>query len=161
MKNQIFGFKCAFKGIWDTLKSESHMRFHMVAAFYVIIFSSFYSFSNIQWAILVLTIVLVMVLEMVNTCIEKLCNLVADRYEPLVKIAKDISAGAVLLSAIGSAVVAVLFFLDLNVIGNILSFFAENPFYLILLLISAVFSVIFVWLGPVGIKAKLFKIKNR
>ena len=161
MKNQIFGFKCAFKGIWDTLKSESHMRFHMVAAFYVVIFSFFYSFSIIQWAILILTMVLVMVLEMVNTCIEKLCNLVADRYEPLVKIAKDISAGAVLLSAIGSAVVAVLFFLDLNVIGNILSFFAENPFYLILLLISAVFSVIFVWLGPVGIKAKLFKIKNR
>ena len=133
----------------------------MVAAFYVVIFSFFYSFSIIQWAILILTMVLVMVLEMVNTCIEKLCNLVADRYEPLVKIAKDISAGAVLLSAIGSAVVAVLFFLDLNVIGNILSFFAENPFYLILLLISAVFSVIFVWLGPVGIKAKLFKIKNR
>lgn len=161
MKNQIFGFKCAFKGIWDTLKSESHMRFHMVAAFYVVIFSFFYSFSIIQWAILILTMVLVMVLEMVNTCIEKLCNLVADRYEPLVKIAKDISAGAVLISAIGSAVVAVLFFLDLNVIGNILPFFAENPFYLILLLISAVFSVIFVWLGPVGIKAKLFKIKNR
>ena len=161
MKNQIFGFKCAFRGIWDTLKSESHMRFHMVAAFYVVIFSFFYSFSIIQWAILILTMVLVMVLEMVNTCIEKLCNLVADRYEPLVKIAKDISAGAVLISAIGSAVVAVLFFLDLNVIGNILSFFAENPFYLILLLISAVFSVIFVWLGPVGIKAKLFKIKNR
>ena len=133
----------------------------MVAAFYVVIFSFFYSFSIIQWAILILTMVLVMVLEMVNTCIEKLCNLVADRYEPLVKIAKDISAGAVLISAIGSAVVAVLFFLDLNVIGNILSFFAENPFYLILLLISAVFSVIFVWLGPVGIKAKLFKIKNR
>lgn len=161
MKNQIFGFKCAFKGIWDTLKSESHMRFHMVAAFYVVIFSFFYSFSIIQWAILILTMVLVMALEMVNTCIEKLCNLVADRYEPLVKISKDISAGAVLISAIGSAVVAVLFFLDLNVIGNILSFFAENPFYLILLLISAVFSVIFVWLGPVGIKAKLFKIKNR
>ena len=133
----------------------------MVAAFYVVIFSFFYSFSIIQWAILILTMVLVMALEMVNTCIEKLCNLVADRYEPLVKIAKDISAGAVLISAIGSAVVAVLFFLDLNVIGNILSFFAENPFYLILLLISAVFSVIFVWLGPVGIKAKLFKIKNR
>ena len=133
----------------------------MVAAFYVVIFSFFYSFSIIQWAILILTMVLVMVLEMVNTCIEKLCNLVADRYEPLVKIAKDISAGAVLISAIGSAVVAVLFFLDLNVIGNILSFFAENPFYLILLLISAVFSVIFVWRGPVGIKAKLFKIKNR
>ncbi len=161
MKNQIFGFKCAFKGVWDTVKSESHMRFHMVAAFYVIIFSLFYSFSNIQWAILVLTICLVMVLEMINTCIEKLCNLVADRYEPLVKIAKDISAGAVLISAIGSAVVAVLFFLDLIVIGNIMSFFAENPFYLILLIISAVFSVFFVWLGPVGIKAKLLKIKNR
>ncbi|MEE1061216.1 MAG: diacylglycerol kinase family protein [Ruminococcus sp.] len=161
MKNQIFGFKCAFKGVWDTLKSESHMRFHMVAAFYVIVFSSFYSFSNIQWAILVLTICLVMVLEMINTCIEKLCNLVADRYEPLVKIAKDISAGAVLISAIGSAIVAVLFFLDFNVIVNIISFFAENPFYLILLIISAVLSVIFVCLGPVGIKTKFFKIKNR
>ena len=59
-------------------------------------FSMFYSFSPTQYAVLVLLITSVMALETVTTCVEDLCGLVADRYEPLVKFAKDAAAGAVL-----------------------------------------------------------------
>ena len=152
MKKQIFGFKCAFKGIIRTINSESHMRFHIVAGIYVMLFSMFYSFSPTQYA---------MALETVNTCVEDLCGLVADRYEPLVKFAKDAAAGAVLTVALGAAVIACIFFLDFNVINTIFTFFAENLLYLIFLLISAVISAFFVVLGPVGIKEKFIKLKNR
>ena len=149
MKKQIFGFKCAFKGIIRTINSESHMRFHIVAGIYVMLFSMFYSFSPTQYAVLVLLITSVMALETVNTCVEDLCGLVADRYEPLVKFAKDAAAGAVLTVALGAAVIACIFFLDFNVINTIF------------LLISAVISAFFVVLGPVGIKEKFIKLKNR
>lgn len=125
------------------------------------LFSMFYSFSPTQYAVLVLLITSVMALETVNTCVEDLCGLVADRYEPLVKFAKDAAAGAVLAVALGAAVIACIFFLDFNVINTIFTFFAENLLYLIFLLISAVISAFFVVLGPVGIKEKFIKLKNR
>ena len=125
------------------------------------LFSMFYSFSPTQYAVLVLLITSVMALETVNTCVEDLCGLVADRYEPLVKFAKDAAAGAVLTVALGAAVIACIFFLDFNVINTIFTFFAENLLYLIFLLISAVISAFFVVLGPVGIKEKFIKLKNK
>ncbi len=125
------------------------------------LFSMFYSFSPTQYAVLVLLITSVIALETVNTCVEDLCGLVADRYEPLVKFAKDAAAGAVLTVALGAAVIACIFFLDFNVINTIFTFFAENLLYLIFLLISAVISAFFVVLGPVGIKEKFIKLKNR
>ena len=137
------------------------MRFHIVAGIYVMLFSMFSSFSPTQYAVLVLLITSVMALETVNTCVEDLCGLVADRYEPLVKFAKDAAAGAVLTVALGAAVIACIFFLDFNVINTIFTFFAENLLYLIFLLISAVISAFFVVLGPVGIKEKFIKLKNR
>lgn len=132
-----------------------------MAGIYVMLFSMFYSFSPTQYAVLVLLITSVMALETVNTCVEDLCGLVADRYEPLVKFAKDAAAGAVLTVALGAAVIACIFFLDFNVINTIFTFFAENLLYLIFLLISAVISAFFVVLGPVGIKEKFIKLKNR
>ena len=121
----------------------------------------FYSFSPTQYAVLVLLITSVMALETVNTCVEDLCGLVADRYEPIVKFAKDAAAGAVLTVALGAAVIACIFFLEFNVINTIFTFFAENLLYLIFLLISAVISAFFVVLGPVGIKEKFIKLKNK
>lgn len=158
MKKQILSFKCAFRGIWYTVKSESHMRFHMVAGFYVLLFSLFYNFSAAQTALLIILIALIMAAEIVNTCIEELCNLISDRYEPLIRVAKDTAAGAVLVLSIAAAVVAVVFFHDFDVLYGIFLFFCANPVLLVLLVISAVLSVVFVKLGPVGIKEKLSKI---
>lgn len=136
------------------------MRFHIVAGIYVMVFSLFYSFSAAQYGVLVLIIALVMALETVNTCIEELCDLVAEGYEPLAKFAKDAAAGAVLLAALGAVAIAAVFFLDFDVICRIISFFAENLIYLLILLVSAVISVVFIVLGPVGIKEKLIKFKK-
>lgn len=157
MKKQISRFGCAFKGIWFTINSEAHMRFHIVAGFYVILFSFFYNFNPSQLAILILLIASVLAAEVVNTCIEQICDLVADRYEPLVKFAKDAAAGAVLILAVASVVVAIIFFSDIAVIAEIFSFFAKNPLMLALLAVSALLSVIFVRFSPAEIKRKIIK----
>ena len=131
----------------------------MVAGFYVLLFSLFYDFSVAQTALLIILIALIMAAEIVNTCIEELCNLISDRYEPLIRVAKDTAAGAVLVLSIAAVAVAAVFFLDFDVLYGIFLFFSDNPFLLVLLLISAVFSVVFVKLGPVKIKEKLFLLK--
>ncbi len=69
-----------------------------------------------EWAIVAILIVVVLAAEMVNTMVEALVDLVTDQYHPLAKVAKDVAAGVVLLSAIGSAVVGVLIFLP-KIIG--------------------------------------------
>ena len=159
MIKQLLSFKSGFKGVWYTIKSESHMRFHMVAGFYVLLFSLFYEFSVSQTALLILLIASVMFAEIINTCLEELCNLVADRYEPIVKIVKDMAAGAVLVLSIASAIIAIIFFWNVPVIMQILSYFAKNIFMLVLLIISAVISVVFVALGPTGIKTVFLRLK--
>lgn len=159
MIKQLLSFKNAFKGVWYTIKSESHMRFHMVAGFYVLLFSLFYNFSATQTALLILLIASVMFAEIVNTCIEELCNLVADRYEPLVKITKDMSAGAVIVLSIASAIIAIIFFWNIPVIMQMFSYFAKNIFMLVLLVLSAVLSIIFVVSGPTGIKTAFLRLK--
>lgn len=131
----------------------------MVAGFYVLLFSLFYNFSVAQTALLIILTALIMAAEIVNTCIEELCNLISDRYEPLIRVAKDTAAGAVLVLSIAAVAVAAVLFLDFDVLYGIFIFFSDNPFLLVLLLISAVFSVVFVKLGPVKIKEKLLRLK--
>lgn len=131
----------------------------MVAGFYVLLFSLFYNFPVAQTALLIILTALIMAAEIINTCIEELCNLISDRYEPLIRVAKDTAAGAVLVLAIAAVAVAAVLFLDFDVLYGIFIFFSDNPFLLVLLLISAVFSVVFVKLGPVKIKEKLLRLK--
>ena len=67
--------------------------------------------SMVEWCILLLTISLVLVLEMVNTAIERAVDLVTKDYYELAKIAKDVAAGAVLVASMFSVVLGVLIFL--------------------------------------------------
>ena len=111
MKKQIKSFKSAFRGFCFAVKSESHMRFHLVATFYVFVFGCFYDFSAAKWALLAVLCALIIALEMVNTCVEKLCDLFCHRYDFSVKIIKDIAAAAVLAVSFPAVFTAVLFFL--------------------------------------------------
>lgn len=159
MKKQFLSFKFAFKGVWNTIKSESHMRFHIVAGIYVLVFSLFYDFTDGQRALLIMLIASVMAAETVNTCIEELCNLTSDHFEPLIKIAKDAAAGAVLILSVAAAVVAVIFFLDFETISKIISFFLVNPWLIALLVLSAIISIVFIIWGPIGIRNKIMHLK--
>lgn len=159
MKRQLNSFKWAFRGLWYAVKAESHMRFHITAGFYVILFSFFYSLTKAQWAVVLLLIASVIGAEAFNTCAEEICNLNKDSYDPMVKIAKDTAAGAVLAVSAAAVAVAVLFYLDIDTILYIVNFFLNKPVLLVLLLLSFAAAALFIVRGPMGFSELYHKIR--
>lgn len=145
-------FLYAFRGIVYCINNERNMRIHTVVALYVFVFSFFFHLTRGQYAVLCLTFGLVMMAELFNTVGEELCDLVAASFHPVVRIIKDMAAGAVLLCAIASVGVAVCLFWRPAVFETILLFFGERPWLIAVLALSAVLSVVFVVLGPLGIR---------
>lgn len=105
-------FNHAIEGIIYTVRTQRNMKIHMFVAILVLFFSLFFDFSKLEMVILLLTITLVIVLEMINTAIEATIDVLANYYHPLAKIAKNVSAGAVLVAAANAIVVAYLLFFD-------------------------------------------------
>lgn len=103
-----FGF--AFNGIKLSLK-EQNMRIHFTCAIVVITAGLLTKISLYEWLALTLIIALVIGMEMVNTAIEHVVDLVSPDYHPLAKIAKDVAAGAVLVLAIASVVIGMIIFI--------------------------------------------------
>ena len=144
MKKQLKSFGAAFAGIYRAIRSEAHLRFHIVAAFYVVYIGQFYGFSAVQWAVLAVLIGAVIAAELFNTAVESLCDRVTEDYDPRVKAAKDCSAAAVLVLSIAAVAVAFLFFFDLDRIYAVLMFFASRVWLLILFVLSLIISVVFI-----------------
>ena len=157
MKKQLKSFGCAIKGFFGAVCSEGHLRFHLVAAVYVLVFSSFYNFSAAHWAVLIILITLVIAAELVNTAIEDTCDAVTTEQNEHIRRAKDMAAGAVLVLSIAAAAIAVIFFWNLEVIKNVFVYFSQNTPMLILLIISAVVSVLFIAISPAKIIKKFKK----
>lgn len=147
MKKQLKSFGFAIRGFVGAVCDEGHLRFHLVAAVYVLVFSLFYHFSVVQTAVLVILIALVIAAELFNTAIEKACDAITKEQNEHIKRAKDISAGAVLVLSVAAVIVAVIFFWDIEVIKSIFAYFAANIHMLIILIISAVLSTLFVIFG--------------
>ncbi len=154
-------FKYAFCGIIYCIKNERNMRFHTVAALYVLVFARFFAFSRAELALLMLTIGGVMTAEAVNTAIEELCDRVSTKYSPLIKYAKDAAAGAVLISAVFAAVTGIILFGNFEGLSTMYNFYVSHPPNLCGIILLTVVSVIFIVLGPCGIKKLLFKSKKK
>jgi diacylglycerol kinase len=104
-------FYHAFAGFAYALRSQTNMRTHVVIAALVVIAGCLAGLGRTSWIVLVLTIALVLALELVNTAIESLVDLVSPQPHPLARIAKDTAAAAVLVAAVGAVVVGCLVFL--------------------------------------------------
>lgn len=103
-------FKHAFAGIYYALKFNRNIRIHFVAAILVIIASIVLKVNAFEMGILGVMILLVICTEMINTAIEEVINLLTSEHRVEAKIAKDVSAGMVLLTAMGSIIVGILVF---------------------------------------------------
>ncbi len=107
-RNIIESFRFAFSGLWYVLRTQRNPRIHLTIAAAVVALGMWLGLSLTQWAVLMLTIGLVLVGEMLNTVVETLVDLVSPGYHPLAKIVKDVTAGVVLLTAIISIIVGLL-----------------------------------------------------
>lgn len=144
MKTFLKAFVYAGQGIRQTVKTQRNFRFHMVAAVYVTAFSFFYELSRAEYILLVLTFSSVMASEMINTAIEAAVDLLSPEYSKLAGTAKDAAAGAVLVTAVFAVIVAVILFLDFDVIGKIIKYYSENIPQLIGFIVSVPIAIAFV-----------------
>lgn len=104
-------FKNARKGMRLVLKAEVNIRVHLCIAFFVMLAAYFLNFSVEKLCILLLTISLVIISEMLNSAIEFALDAVFhNKYSKLVGMAKDISAGAVMLASVVAIIIGILLF---------------------------------------------------
>ena len=104
-------FGNAIRGIQHSLKTQRNMRIHGIAALAVVIAGFYFHVSMTDWCLLAITTGLVLVSEIINTALETLVDLVSPDYHPKAGLVKDMAAGAVLVSAIISVIVAMIIFL--------------------------------------------------
>lgn len=103
-----FGY--AFEGIFAGIRKERNMKIHCTVAVLVVIAGIILEISSVEWCICLGLFGLVMALELVNTAVEAVVDLVTDEYRPLAKLAKDTAAGAVLIAAIMAAASGMIIF---------------------------------------------------
>ena len=154
-------FKYAFRGIVYCINNERNMRIHAVTALYVFAFSFFFHLTRAEYAALFLTFAMVLTAELFNTVAEELSDLCAASFNPVVRIVKDMASGGVLLGAGFSVAVGICLFWRPAVFPSILAFFAQRPLRLLLLLLSLAAAGFFVALGPIGVRDRVKRQRNR
>ena len=111
LTGRIRSFAYALTGIASLLREQQNAWVHLLATLLVIGLGLWFSISATEWSLVMIAIVLVWMSEALNTAIELVCDRVSPEFHPLVKKAKDISAGAVLVTAIGAAIIGLMIFL--------------------------------------------------
>ncbi|MDR2429154.1 MAG: diacylglycerol kinase family protein [Candidatus Margulisbacteria bacterium] len=98
------------QGIYQAFRQESNLRIHFVAAALAAGAGFVFKLSAGEWAVLLLTITLVIFAELINTALEANVNLATKKHQPEAKLAKDAAAGAVLLTALNAVLIGLLIF---------------------------------------------------
>ena len=106
---ESFGY--AFEGIWTGIRNVRNMKIHCLAIIVVTLTGTLFQITAMEWCLSLLLFALVAALELVNTAIEAVVDLVTEEKKPLAKIAKDTAAGAVLFAAIISVIIGCIIFL--------------------------------------------------
>jgi diacylglycerol kinase (ATP) len=112
VKKLIDSFNYAIEGIIYAIRTQRNMKIHMLVTIMVLTASFFFDLSKVELLIITITITLVIVSEMINTAVECAIDATTNFYHPLAKIAKNVAAGAVLVTAINSVLVAYVIFWD-------------------------------------------------
>lgn len=111
LKLVMRSFTFAFAGIIFMVRTQRNAQVHLFITSIVIVAGVYFSVSLGEWLALVLSITLVLALEAINTALEAIVDLASPQIHPLAKRAKDSAAGAVLIGAIGAAIVGLTVFL--------------------------------------------------
>lgn len=111
IKKFINSFKYPISGLRYAYKNEQNLEVDIGIAVLVVILGFLFKISVSEWAILTITVGLVISFELINTALEAVVDLITDKYHPLAKVAKDTSAAAVLILAIVSVIEGLIIFL--------------------------------------------------
>lgn len=107
-RSLLWSFNYAIDGIVYTLRTQRNMRLHLLTAAVVLVAAQFFRITQLEFALLLFSISLVFIAELLNTSIEAAVDLATETLDPKAKIAKDVAAGAVFVSAVNSVAVGYL-----------------------------------------------------
>lgn len=109
-KFHVISFKFAFEGIMAALKAEPNLKFHFLAGLFVVLLGFILNITIRDWVTIIILIGFVIAVELTNTSIEAVVDHFTEKTHPGAKLAKDISAGAVLVATATAAIVGVIIF---------------------------------------------------
>ena len=119
-KNLLNSFGYAFQGLYNSFKSEGNMKIHIFMMIVVILFGILLKISLLEWFVCIILFAIVIAGELFNTAIETVVDMISPNINEKAKLAKDISAGGVLVLAIGAFLIGLFIF-----IPKILSIFIK------------------------------------
>lgn len=129
LKSFLLSFKYAFEGIWFCISTQRNFRFHTAAALTAWLLSLKYDFSGNEKIILCFTIAFVLISEMINTAVEAIVDMTCKEYNKNAKIAKDVCAASVFVSAIAAVITALVLFYDNGRFWYIMLDYIKNPLF--------------------------------
>ena len=101
----------AINGIKYCFKMEKHYKFHIFAFILIMILSFLLKLSSIEFIFIIAVSFLVIITEMLNTCVEVIVDMITKDYNVLAMYAKDLGAGAVLISSILAVIIGLIIFI--------------------------------------------------
>ncbi|HIP32070.1 MAG TPA: diacylglycerol kinase family protein [Crocinitomicaceae bacterium] len=108
---QLKSFHFAFNGLRILFREEHNSWIHLFLTFFAIVFGFLLKISVLEWVLLIFSIGFVFVSEIFNSAIENICDLISLENNPLIGKIKDLSAAAVLFSAITAFIIGTVIFL--------------------------------------------------
>jgi diacylglycerol kinase (ATP) len=106
----VESFNAAVEGFIYVLKTETNMRVHFLIALSALLLGIYFNFNAVEIMLLCLAITVVLALEMLNTAVELTIDMIKSDFDPVARVIKDVSAGAVLLAVINSIITGYLLF---------------------------------------------------
>lgn len=105
---RLKSFRHAVHGLILMLKSQHNAWLHAVASFCILVMGGLFRLPDGEWCLIILAIIAVWTAEALNTALEFLADAAKPEFHPLIKNAKDVAAGGVLISAMGSVIIGLL-----------------------------------------------------
>lgn len=110
-KKKLIGFSFAFNGIKEIIKTERNFRIHLTTTTVIVLLGLFFNIEALEWIAICFVVSLVLILEMINSAIERIMDFLSPDRHPIVGQIKDITAGSVLVAAITSVVIGAIIFI--------------------------------------------------
>ncbi|MDX8340399.1 diacylglycerol kinase family protein [Draconibacterium sp. IB214405] len=110
IEKRLLSFKHAFNGIRHLWKNEINFRIHILTSTIVIALAALVEITRTKWLLIFICVGIVLAAEVFNSAIERICNFVSPEKNTQIKIIKDISAAAVLIVSVRTAIIGAFIF---------------------------------------------------
>lgn len=117
LKRLLKSFKYAYNGFIKTFREEQNLRIQSFFALLVLFLAAYFRVSRLEWVLLIFVISLVMLMELANSALERVADILKPRLDIYVKEIKDIAAAGVMLASLAAIIIGFLIFWP-YVLGN-------------------------------------------